>query len=267
MSADQVPDPVGEAARQARNANWAAPVTRLGRANVAEGAGDLNVAGRRLSSPLQGFGQLWQKTYRLAQPAASEAANRTPTPAEVIAAWKDHYADFWPKGNRFYAPITGISPGEVGVIRSAQGPMQLSTGVMVLYADDVSFTFMTPEGHPFAGWITFSAEEGPAIGAQAARATLVQIQLLIRASDPIYETMFKLGFGKVEDRMWQHTLEALAAFFGAADAEVETSFVCVDRRRQWSHVRNVWQNAGVRTALHTAGAPARWLARPFRRHA
>ena len=37
--------------------------------------------------------------------------------------------------------------------------MKLSTGVMVLYADDESFTLMTPQGHMFAGWITFSATE------------------------------------------------------------------------------------------------------------
>jgi hypothetical protein len=30
--------------------------------------------------------------------------------------------------------------------------------VLVLYADDESFTLMTPEGHMLAGWITFSAE-------------------------------------------------------------------------------------------------------------
>ena len=37
--------------------------------------------------------------------------------------------------------------------------MKLSTGVMVLYADDESFTLMTPQGHMFAGWITFSRHE------------------------------------------------------------------------------------------------------------
>jgi hypothetical protein len=30
---------------------------------------------------------------------------------------------------------------------------------MVLFADDVSFTLMTPEGHMFAGWITFSGRQ------------------------------------------------------------------------------------------------------------
>ena len=33
------------------------------------------------------------------------------------------------------------------------GKMKLSTGVMVLYADEESFTLMTPQGHMFAGWI------------------------------------------------------------------------------------------------------------------
>ena len=58
--------------------------------------------------------------------------------------------------------------------------MRLSTGVMVLYADDESFTLMTPEGHMFAGWITFSA-------AGDGEATVAQAQLLIRANDPLYE--------------------------------------------------------------------------------
>ena len=31
------------------------------------------------------------------------------------------------------------------------GGMKLSTGVLVMYADDESFTLMTPQGHMFAG--------------------------------------------------------------------------------------------------------------------
>ena len=42
----------------------------------------------------------------------------------------------------------------------ASAVLPLSTGVMVLYADEESFTFMTPQGHVFAGWITFSAYAG-----------------------------------------------------------------------------------------------------------
>ena len=34
-------------------------------AGVAEGATNINVEGRRAVGPLQGFGKLWQKTYRV----------------------------------------------------------------------------------------------------------------------------------------------------------------------------------------------------------
>ena len=37
------------------------------------------------------------------------------------------------------------------------GPVKLSSGVLIIYADEESFTFMTPEGHVLAAWITFSA--------------------------------------------------------------------------------------------------------------
>ena len=60
------------------------------------------------------------------------------------------------------------------------GGVKLSTGVFVLYADEESFTLMTPQGHMFAGWITFSAE-------RTAASTAVQAQVLMRANDPLYE--------------------------------------------------------------------------------
>ena len=84
----------------------------------------------------------------------------TSTPEAVIATWKEHFPEFWPKGQRFYAPLSGIAPGEVALleIQPVPGaPVKLSTGVLVLYADDESFTFMTPEGHTLSAWITFSA--------------------------------------------------------------------------------------------------------------
>ena len=84
---------------------------------------------------------------------------RSMTPQEGIAVWKREFGTFWPEKARFYAPFTEIAPGEVGLINNdVPGGQVLSTGVMVIYADDESFTFMTPEGHIFAAWITFSAE-------------------------------------------------------------------------------------------------------------
>ena len=238
------------AARDATS--WAKSVSQLKVSEVPEGALNLNVDGRRLASPIQGFGKMWQKTYQVRLPAERASA------AEVIAAWKRRFPDFWPEGNRFYGPLTGIEPGEVALLNMAlPGKMKLSTGVMVLYADEESFTLMTPEGHMFAGWITFSATELDG-------ETVAQAQVLMRASDPIFELGLTMGGHKQEDRFWQHTLTALAAHF-EHEAEVDTQVVCVDKRRQWSRWRNLWQSSAIRSTLYTLGAPGRALKRVFRR--
>jgi len=80
------------------------------------------------------------------------------TPEEVIRVWKTRFGDFWPKGQKMFLAATGIAPGEVGLINaSLPGAPTMATGVLVIYADDESFSFMSPEGHPFAGPLTFSA--------------------------------------------------------------------------------------------------------------
>jgi hypothetical protein len=238
------------AARDA--ASWAKSVSQLNVSEVPEGAVNLNVEGRRLSSPIQGFGKMWQKTYQVRLPAERVSA------ADLIATWKQRFPDFWPDGNRFYAPLTGIEPGEVALLNmTLPGKMKLSTGVMVLYADNESFTLMTPQGHMFAGWITFSALE-------VDQETVAQAQVLMRASDPIFELGLTMGGHKQEDRFWQHTLSALATHFGH-DAEVDTQVVCVDKKRQWSRWRNVWHSSAIRSTLYTVGAPGRALKRVFRR--
>ena len=231
--------------------HWAGPVGRLAVRNAPADVPTINVAGRRVTGPLQGFGQMWQKTYRVALTGCAAG------PAEVIAAWKAHFPEFWPPANRFFAPLAGLAPGEVAVINAAQGPMQLSTGVLVLYVDDESFTFMTPEGHPFAGWVTFSAREEDGV-------TVAQVQVLIRANDPMYEIGLLLGGHAQEDRFWAHTLRALAARFGV-DAEVEQDIVCVDSRRQWRMAGNIRYNAIMRTTLYRMAAPVRGVRGLMRR--
>jgi hypothetical protein len=42
---------------------WAAPVDRLQVASTPEGVTALNIQGRHAVGALQGFGQLWKKTY------------------------------------------------------------------------------------------------------------------------------------------------------------------------------------------------------------
>jgi hypothetical protein len=232
--------------------SWAKAVSRLNVGEVPAGAVNLNVDGRRLTSPIQGFGKMWQKTYQVRLPADRVSAT------ELIATWKQRFPEFWPDGNRFYAPLTGIEPGEVALLSmTLPGRMKLSTGVMVLFADEESFTLMTPQGHMFAGWITFSATERDG-------ETVAQAQVLMRASDPIYEVGLTLGGHRQEDRFWQHTLTRLAAHFGH-DGEVDTKVVCVDPRRQWSKWRNVWHSAAIRSTLYTLGAPERLVKRALRR--
>jgi len=234
------------------NANWAGPVSRLNAPDVPDGAVGINVKGKRLTSPIQGFGKMWQKTYVVRLPAEKVSA------VNLIATWKQRFPEFWPEGNTFYGPLTGIAPGEVALLNvTLPGKMKLSTGVMVLYADAESFTLMTPQGHMFAGWITFSALE-------ADGETVAQAQVLMRASDPIFELGLSLGGHGQEDRFWQRTLLRLAEHF-EHEGEVETQVVCVDKRRQWSRWRNIWHSSAIRSTMYTLGAPGRGVKRLFTR--
>lgn len=224
---------------------WAKPVDRLQVSDLPADAINLNVHGRHLTGPLKGFGQLWQKLYSI------RIEDIAVEPRAVIEMWKAHFSTFWPEGNHFYGKLGSISAGDVAVLNLA-GPARssISTGILVIYADDESFSFMTPEGHMYAGMNTFSAHaEG--------KATVVQIQVLVRASDPIYELGCRLGFShKAEDSFWHGTLQNLAAFLGSQQRAVEQKNICVDPRLQWSEAKNLWYNAAIRTALY---APVRWF--------
>jgi hypothetical protein len=219
---------------------WAAPVDHLNVDAVAGGDASA-VTGRRVSGPVQGFGRLWQKTYRV--PLTGVAV----TPQEAISTWRERYGEFWPIRSTFYAPVTGVRPGEVALISGRAAGLTMSTGVLVIYSDEESFAFMTPEGHPFAGMITFSSHVTNGV-------TVAQVQLLIRAHDPLVEVGMTFGGHREEDRMWQHTLRALATHLGVEDPAVDTQVVCVDRRRQWRRIGNLRHDV----LLHT-------LRRPFRR--
>ena len=230
--------------------NWAQPVERLSAAGVT-GAKVDSVSGKRVSGPLQGFGQLWQKTFRVRLDGSASS------PEEVVAIWKERFPTFWPKGATFYAPLAGIAPGEVALLDISPvpgSPVKLSTGVMVLYADDQSFTFMTPEGHALSAWITFSAERDGDV-------TVIQAQALERPSDPLDELAYLLGGNRINNRFWQETVTNLARHLGVTAPDVETQVVCIDKRRQWRQARNLRHSITLRTARHTLAAPVRWLTR------
>src|SRR5215472_14633418 len=118
------PTPTGNT--QPRNATiWAPQKTHtLKIGNVPAGALNLNVDGRQITGPLQGFGQMWQKTYRVSLKGV------TVEPTTVIANWKEHFAEFWPSNSRFFGPITGIAPGEIALLNLNISGMPLSTGVL-----------------------------------------------------------------------------------------------------------------------------------------
>jgi hypothetical protein len=230
------------------DSNWAPPVDRLSATDV-PGARDDAVTGKRVTGPLQGFGQLWQKTFRVPLDGVDM------TPQAVIAIWKERFSTFWPKGQRFYAPLSGIAPGEVALMEIAPvpgAPVTLSTGVMVLYADDESFTFMTPEGHTLSAWITFSAE-------LRGDTTIIQAQALERPSDPFDELAYMLGGNRMNNSFWRRTLENLARHVGVAEPAVEMEVTCIDRNRQWRHVRNLRNSASIRSARRALTAPVRKL--------
>ncbi len=235
-----------------REGKWAKPVDRLDAGDLPPEALNLNVQGRALSGAVQGFGPLWQKTYRVRLEGAEV------TPQDVIGTWKAEYTSFWPNNARMYSALSRLEPGDVGVINASQGGLRLSTGVYVMYSDDVSFAFAVPQGHMLSGWITFSAYE------DNDGTTVAQVEPYFRPSDPLYDVAFKLYFDKKEDEIWHHTLTSLAQRFGA-DVAVEQDGVCIDRKRQWRHAGNIRYNAGIRSTLYMMTAPVRWVGRRLRR--
>jgi hypothetical protein len=107
-------------------AYWAKDVTTLKLGDMPAEAINLNVTGRRVVGPVQGFGKMWQKTMRVELTGADIA------PAEVIKTWKAEFQRFWPERNWFYAPLEGIAPGEVALLNlGLPGRMKLFTVVQI----------------------------------------------------------------------------------------------------------------------------------------
>ena len=201
--------------------SWATPVAKMTVSELPAGATNLNVEGRQPVSPLQGFGPLWQKTYRIRLRGADTTA------PEVMKVWKEKFPQFQPKGNRFYPPQSGVRSGAIIFIESAVSMwpgklpgIPISSGVRVIYNDDVCFTIMTPQGFPESGWNSFSTfeEDGE---------TWVQVQSMARTGDPIYEFGFRfMGGSRFQEETWQHVVKAVAAHFGVQDEPVEVIRTC-----------------------------------------
>jgi anti-anti-sigma regulatory factor len=224
------------------SSHWAGPVTSLSVPEMPTKAINRNMQGRRVVGPVNGFGQLWQKTYRLTidKPGL--------TGKEVILALKQNLPAFQPPYNRFYPSKAGIIPGEVVAIDSSTPGGPVSTGVLVSYSDEVCFTLMTPQGHPESGWVTFYAYESE-------RKIIAQITGLARANDPIYEAAFRTVGAKMQVNIWKYVLTSLAGYLGVPP-NITVEPVCIDKHVRWSQACNVWYNAQIRTILYM---PFRWF--------
>jgi hypothetical protein len=235
---------------------WAPPTPRMKVSDSPAGAMNLNVEGRQPASPLQGFGQLWQKTFKV------QLSGVDLTPVQVMDVWKANFPNFQPPENRFYPTMSGIRPGSVLLIEAKVPPLPgmpsmlpVATGVMVLYADPEMFTVMCPEGHPLAGWNTFSAyEEDGTVVAQVLEQS--------RASDPLYEFFNRyMGSSAQQDKIWIHVLTSLAEHLGVK-GQVVMNRTLIDPSVQWSEAKNVWKNAAIRTVFYVATTPVRWFRKP-----
>ena len=231
-SSDFTQSPV-ETAR--KNSPWARPVKRLALSHVPEGAINLNIEGLRAVGPVQGFGRLWEKTYTV------RLSGIDTTAPEVIRTLKENFPRFQPEKNRFYPTPAGIVPGEIVVINASTPLGLICTGVWVVYADDETFTFMTPQGHPESGWVTFSAYEDQG-------AIVMQVQGFARASDPVYELGFVLAGSKVQEKIWTHVLASLAGYLGVKPW-VSMHKSCAGTDYQWGQARNIWYNAQIRSMI------------------
>lgn len=222
---------------------WSPYIKKLRVSGMPTGIINLNVGGRRAAGPIQGFGQLWEKTYKL------HLIDVKLSPEQIIEIMKTNFPGFQPSQNRFYPSEKGIKPGEIILINASTPGGQIATGVLVLYADEHSFTFITPQGHPEAGWVTFTAfrENG---------STMMQIQGLARASDPVYEVAFRLAGSSLQQQIWTHVLESLAKHVGSS-AMVQFNKQCLDYLLQWSRLFNIFQNAQISSMLYAISHPFR----------
>jgi anti-anti-sigma factor len=241
----------GGEAKRGDALQWARPAREMHVAKTPESRSGLNVEGRRPVGPIRGFGQMWEKTYEFRSPDIRR------TPAEIAATMKDNFVRFQPPHNHFYPSPAGIKAGETVLIISSVMGVPIHTGVLVSYADDVSFTFITPQGHPESGWVTFRAF-------REAGDTVCQIQGLARANDPVYEIAFRLHGAKFQEQTWKHVLGSLAKHLDVAST-VTMRKRCIAPNLQWSQAGNIRHNAQLWTLAYLLIWPFRRLARAFGR--
>jgi len=218
---------------------WTRTVEQISLGDIPAEAMNVSVNGRKVTSPVLGFGRLWDKKYRF------QIENNDMEPQKIASLWRSEFADFWPKGNRLYTPGgSPIVPGAAALLNLSigGGMLVLATGIMVIYADDSSFCFATVQGHMFCGWINFSSFRED-------HRTIIQVHPLLRPADPLMELGFRLGAARQEDQFWHQTLRNLATRLGVK-GKIEQRDVLIDRRLQWGKTGNIRYCGAIRSSLY-----------------
>jgi len=130
--------------------------------------------------------------------------------------------------NHFYPSPAGIVAGETVLIPVGRHGHTILTGVLVSYADDVSFTFHDSSGASRIRLVTFRVY-------REANETVCQIQGLARANDPIYEIAFRLHGAKFQEMTWKRVLGSLAKYLDV-NVPVTMKKRCVAPNLQWSQM-------------------------------
>jgi anti-anti-sigma factor len=215
------------------DAGWAPYIERIKVTERPEEALIRNMDNRRLQGQMRGFGKMWQKTFRLMIDKPEL------TPEDVIKTLMQHFVEFQIAENFFYPTSKGLTPGALVFIDSKTPGGIVSTGIYVLYADDTSFTYITPMGHPEAGWITFSAKELDG-------KIRLQIQGLVRASDPFYEIAYAIAGQSFQEKIWLNVLTQMAKHLGIEDNGQMVKYKPANNI-QWNTWSNIFQNAQLRS--------------------
>jgi anti-anti-sigma factor len=215
------------------DAGWAPYIEKIKVTERPDGALVKNMDGRRPQGQIKGFGKMWQKTFWLMIDKPEL------TPEDVINKLKQNFVAFQVPENFFYPTSKGLTPGALVFIDSATPGGIVSTGIYVLYMDETSFTYITPQGHPEAGWITFSARKEE-------RKIRLQIQGLVRASDPFFEIAYAIAGQAFQEKIWLNVLTQMAKHIGIEDNGQMVKYKPANNL-QWSKFGNIWYNAQLRS--------------------
>ena len=188
---------------------------------------------------------MWQKTYQVRLPAERVS------PTELIATWKERFPEFWPEGNRFYAPAHRHRARRGGAAQhDAARPdeaLDRRDGALrrrgVVHADDPAGAHVRRLDHVQRDRAR-RRDGGAGAGADAGQRPDLRDRADAGRPQPGGPLL-----GAHADARWPPTSTTRRRWTRRSCAWTS--------KRQWSKWRNVWHSAAIRSTLYTLGAPGR----------